>query len=177
MTTQHHDYDLIIIGGGPVGMALALALRSSGTTVLLLEARGLPSKTEDPRPLALSHGSRLILERVGVWGALPKVTPITTIHISNRGGFGRTILTAVESGVPALGYVLNHHDLFRAMHEALTKTYGKIGGMPDRKSGIGDIARIDYLTGAQVTKVETSTSASTGLGRVEFKHEGITKIH
>ena len=61
--THHYDYDLIIIGGGPVGMALALALRGSGTTVLLLEARGLPSKTEDPRPLALSHGSRLILQR------------------------------------------------------------------------------------------------------------------
>ena len=97
MTTQHYDYDLIIIGGGPVGMALALALRGSGTTVLLLEARGLPTKTEDPRPLALSHGSRLILQRLGVWEALPDATPITTIHISNRGGFGRAILTAAES--------------------------------------------------------------------------------
>ena len=81
MTTQHYDYDLIIIGGGPVGMALALALRGSGVSVLLLEARGLPEKTEDPRPLALSHGSRLILQRLGVWEALPEATPITTIHI------------------------------------------------------------------------------------------------
>ncbi len=72
MTTQHYDYDLIIIGGGPVGMALALALRGSGTTVLLLEARGLPTKTEDPRPLALSHGSRLILQRLGVWEAITR---------------------------------------------------------------------------------------------------------
>jgi 2-octaprenyl-6-methoxyphenol hydroxylase len=74
-------------------------------------------------------------------------------------------LTAAESGVPALGYVLNYHDLFRAMHEALTKTDGKT----DEKL---DTAGIEYLTGAQVTKVETST----GLGRVEFKREGITKI-
>ncbi|SEL31822.1 FAD-dependent monooxygenase [Nitrosovibrio tenuis] len=159
MNTQHYDYDLIIIGGGPVGMALALALRGSGTTVLLLEARGLPTKTEDPRPLALSHGSRLILQRLGVWDALPQATPITTIHISDRGGFGRTVLNAAEADVPALGYVLNHHDLFRSMYEALTA---------DRKTGIADI---DYVAGAQVTKLQTSA----GRGQIEFNHEGVTK--
>ncbi|SCX52126.1 FAD-dependent monooxygenase [Nitrosospira sp. Nsp1] len=153
MNTHHYDYDLIIIGGGPVGMALALALRGSGTSVLLLEARGMPAKTEDSRPLALSHGSRLILQRLGVWDKLPEVTPILTIHISNRGGFGRTVLTADETGVPALGYVVSHHDVFRAMHEALQN------------------CNVDYLAGAQVTRLETSA----GLGQVEFQHDGVTK--
>jgi len=138
-------------------MALALALRGTGTKVLLLEARGLPAKTEDPRPLALSHGSRLILQRLGVWEALPEATPIVTIHISTRGEFGRTILTAAEADVPALGYVLNHHDLFRGMHEGLQKTSAQ--------------AEFDYLTGAQVVKLETSTP----IGWVEFQHEGETK--
>jgi 2-octaprenyl-6-methoxyphenol hydroxylase len=152
-TSAPQDYDLIIVGGGPVGMALALALRGSGVSVLLLEARGLPGKTEDSRPLALSHGSRLILQRLGVWQGLPEVTPITTIHISNRGGFGRSILTAADMAVPALGYVLNHHDVFRSMHKAL------------RNSGT------TYLTGAQVVRVETHTEAAS----VEFQHEGQTK--
>lgn len=152
-TTLKHEYDLIIIGGGPVGMALALALRGGGVSVLLLEARGLPEKTEDARPLALSHGSRLILERLGVWKPLPDFTPITTIHISNRGGFGRTIMTADDMGVPALGYVINHHDVFRSMHKALKK------------------CDVDYLTGAQVTQLETGIES----GRIEFQHEGVTK--
>ena len=152
MTRDH--YDLIIIGGGPVGMALALALRGSGVAALLLEARGVPEKTEDMRPLALSHGSHLILQRLGVWQALPEVTPITTIHVSNRGGFGRTVLTAGDVGVPALGYVVNHHDVFRAMHEAL--------------QGCG----VDYLDGAQVTRLETSAEQ----GQVEFQHGGVTKL-
>jgi 2-octaprenyl-6-methoxyphenol hydroxylase len=156
MNVDHQDYDLIIIGGGPVGMALALALRGSGASVLLLEARGLPGKTEDPRPLALSHGSRLILQRLGVWKALPEVTPILTIHISNRGGLGRTVLTAAETGVPALGYVINHHDVFRAMYKAL------------KSCAAGEL---DYLTGAQVTRLETHA----GLGQVEFQHDGVTK--
>jgi 2-octaprenyl-6-methoxyphenol hydroxylase len=153
MSASHYDYDVIIIGGGPVGMALALALRDSGTSVLLLEARGLPEKTEDSRPLALSHGSRIILEYLDVWKALPDVTPITTIHISNRGGFGRTVLTADNMGVPALGYVMNHHDVFRCMHEAL------------QHSGA------DYLTGAQVTRLETSAR----IGQIEFQHAELTK--
>jgi 2-octaprenyl-6-methoxyphenol hydroxylase len=153
MNTPRYDYDLIIIGGGPVGMALALALRGSGTSVLLLEARGMPAKTEDSRPLALSHGSRLILQRLGVWDALPEVTPILTIHISSRGGFGRTVLTADDAGVPALGYVVSHHDVFRTMHEALQN------------------CNVDYLEGAQVTRLETPA----GLGQVEFQHGGITK--
>jgi len=153
MNTHHYDYDLIIVGGGPVGMALALALRGSGVSVLLLEARGLPEKTEDSRPLALSHGSRLILERLGVWKGLPEITPITTIHISNRGGFGRTVLTAPDIGVPALGYVMNHHDVFRSMHEAI------------KKSGV------DYQVGAQVTRLETSTE----MGQIEFQHNGVAK--
>ena len=154
MTGDHHsEYDLIIIGGGPVGMALALALRDSDMSVLLLEARGLPAKTEDSRPLALSHGSRLILQRLGVWKALHDITPITTIHISNRGGFGRAVLTAAEIGVPALGYVMNHHDVFRAMHEALQE------------------CDVDYLTGAQVTHLETGAAR----GQIEFQHDGVTK--
>lgn len=153
MNIHHYDYDLVIIGGGPVGMALALALRGSGTSVLLLEARGMPAKTEDSRPLALSHGSRLILQRLGVWDMLPEVTPIFTIHISSRGGFGRTVLTADETGVPALGYVVSHHDVFRAMYEALQK------------------CNVEYLAGAQVTRLETSA----GLGQVEFQHDGVAK--
>ncbi|MDP3282778.1 MAG: FAD-dependent monooxygenase, partial [Nitrosomonas sp.] len=135
MTTDH--YDIVIIGGGPVGMALALALRDIGVSNLLLEARGLPEKDEDPRPLALSHGSRLILHRLGVWSELTQNTPITTIHISNRGSFGQTVLTPDDAGVPALGYVVNYHDLFCSMHKKLT----------ERKS--------DYIAGAIVTQLDT----------------------
>ncbi len=152
-TQYQYDYDLIIIGGGPVGMALALALRNSRLSVLLLEARGLPEKAEDPRPLALSQGSRLVLQRLGVWKVLSDVTPIFTIHVSNQGGLGRTMMMAREIGVPALGYVVNYDEVFRAMHKALQK------------------CEMDYLTGAQVTHME----ASDGFGRVEFEHEGITK--
>ncbi len=145
-----HHYDIVIIGGGPVGMALTLALRDTGISSLLLEARGLPEKDEDPRPLALSHGSHLILHRLGVWNKLAKNTPITTIHISNRGSLGQTVLTSDDAGVPALGFVVNYHDLFCSMHQQLIE------------SGA------DYITGAIVTRFDTTES----LGNVYFNYQG-----
>src|SRR3990170_4396473 len=108
--------DILIVGGGPVGAALALALEDSGHTVVLAEAgktdsggaRSADSAAArgagDARAIALSYASRLILERLNAWSGLA-VTPIATIHISQRGGFGRALIRATDYDLPALGYV------------------------------------------------------------------------
>lgn len=99
--------DAVIIGGGPAGSALSIALQATGWRTVLLEARSTDSG--DARPLALSYGSRLILERLGVWNALAgAATPIRHIHVSQRGGFGRVGLEAGEAGLPELGYVIDY---------------------------------------------------------------------
>lgn len=113
--------DIVIVGGGPVGAALALALQPSGLDVLSLEARAPEAAAlvaADDRPLALSHGSRLILERLDVWSALSSATPITRIHVSQAGGFGRVLLDAHEDGLPAYGYVVPYGELLRALTQA-----------------------------------------------------------
>jgi 2-octaprenyl-6-methoxyphenol hydroxylase len=61
------------------------------------------------RPIALSHGSRLILERLRAWHSIPN-TPIETIHVSQQ-GFGRTVLRCTDYALPALGYVTAYSDL------------------------------------------------------------------
>ncbi len=109
---------VLIIGGGPAGMALALALYRGGVTSRIVDARPRGAAKDDTRILALSHGSRLALESLGIWHAIPN-TPITTIHVSHQGGLGRTIIRAAEENVPALGYVLAAGDLARALDEAL----------------------------------------------------------
>jgi 2-octaprenyl-6-methoxyphenol hydroxylase len=112
------DYDVLVVGGGPVGAALTLALRGTGLAVGLLEARD-PHAAADPRPIALSHGSRLILERLGVWERLAPATPILRIHVSQRGGFGRVELDARKARLPALGYVLDYGQLAVALARAV----------------------------------------------------------
>lgn len=111
--------DIAIIGGGPVGAALALALRDSNLRITLLEAQSLQGKQADPRALALAYGSRLLLARLGVWQDIRSVSPIKTIHISQKHSFGRTRLKADDLGVPDLGYVLPYPVLHGALQNAL----------------------------------------------------------
>jgi 2-octaprenyl-6-methoxyphenol hydroxylase len=115
------DYDVLIAGGGPVGAATALALRGAGLAVGLIDA-SRPQRL-DPRPIALSHGSRLILERLGLWQAL-RPTPIERIHVSQRGGFGRVELDARQAGLPALGYVVDYGELAGALTRSLEADAG-----------------------------------------------------
>ena len=95
--------DVAIVGGGPVGATVAALASGCGLSIGLFEARAAP--VPDARTLALSHASRSLLETAGAWPA-EATTPILSIHISQRGGPGRTLITASEHGIPALGYTL-----------------------------------------------------------------------
>ena len=112
------EFDVAIIGGGPVGAGLALALQNSKLNICVLEARPANTGSTDARALALSYGSRLLLSRLNVWDALNDVSEIHTIHISQQKSFGRALLKAAELNVPDLGYVLP----YPALQDALTNT-------------------------------------------------------
>lgn len=120
--------DLTIVGGGMVGACLALALQScarqAGWRIRLIEAQppgvGQVQPSYDARSTALSHGSRLLLERLGVWSQLaPSVEPIRQIHVSDRGHPGITRLYAQKEHVPALGYVVENARLGEVLLAAL----------------------------------------------------------
>jgi 2-octaprenyl-6-methoxyphenol hydroxylase len=116
-------------------MALGLALKLHGVGAEIFEARGRAAVRCDPRVLALSDGARQILDWLGVWSGLP-ATPIETIHISQRGGFGRTVLRASEMEVTALGWVLPASDLIAAL-DATLDTAGVVY-RENAKVGAGD---------------------------------------
>jgi 2-octaprenyl-6-methoxyphenol hydroxylase len=113
------QYDIAIIGGGPVGAALALALRGSRFSVCVLEARAADATSNDARALALSYGSRLLLERLGVWASMQDISAIRTIHVSQKQSFGRALLRADELNVADLGYVLPYPALHGALDDAM----------------------------------------------------------
>lgn len=117
------DYDIAIVGAGPVGLALAgwLAQRSAtqALKVVLIDAREPEAGHADPRALALSHGSRMLLDTLA-WPA--EATPIEHIHISQRGHFGRTVIDRDEHDLSALGYVVRYGALVTALARAVRGT-------------------------------------------------------
>jgi len=116
------DYvDVLVSGGGPVGMAAALLAARAGYRVALADARGDGAWRDDPRALALSEGSRHLLQRLGAWPAPGAATAISEVHVSQRGHFGRSLLTARDQELPALGYVVRYADVCRGLRSALDR--------------------------------------------------------
>ena len=159
--------EISVRGAGPVGCVLALLLRAAGKGVCLVERKALPGKAA-LRPIALSHASRLILERIGVWRAL-QPTPIGTIHISQQGSFGRTCLRAVDAGVPALGYVLEYGTFLEVLLTAVENSGIALDGEPGEarlvvhaegsSSGSGEVEEKNYRQEAIVALVTTRPAA------------------
>jgi len=116
-------HDVAIVGAGPVGATLALALARAGLDMIVLDARAEGTTPRGDRSLALSHGARLIFERLGVWTPLAAqpnaVTPITAIDISQARGFGNATLRAADVGLPALGYVASYVALQKVLDDAM----------------------------------------------------------
>ena len=146
---------VIIVGGGPVGTTLALTLQHKGIAVTMLEARAKGAAYQDQRALALSYGSREILEKLGVWNKLEsQATAINTIHISQRGSFGRSLLKAQDHDCLALGYVLSYGALTQALDEALA-----------------DFNGVNVIYEAEATHIEPSSENAS----VVFNHDSLSQ--
>ncbi|MBV8665345.1 MAG: FAD-dependent monooxygenase [Burkholderiaceae bacterium] len=122
MTADYNKYDIAICGAGPVGLTLALLLTKHGMAagrIALVDGKTVEQAAKDPRSIALSYGSRQILEAVGAWSLLTAAaaaaTAIEEIHVSRRGHFGRTLIDRREFDLPALGYVTRYGALVNAL--------------------------------------------------------------
>ena len=122
-------FNLAIVGGGLVGASLAMALQAGakerGWKIVLIE-QFAPGDTYQPsydaRSSALSFGARQIYERLGLWQAIARrAEPILQIQVSDRGRFGSARLSAMEEGVPALGYVVENAWLGQCLWQGLDK--------------------------------------------------------
>lgn len=109
---QEHAFDVVIVGGGMVGLTAALGFVKLGVSVAVVEAHTLSlsdvpeTPSFDSRSTALSYGSRQILEQLGVWSAMADVvSPISSVHVSQKGSMGLNRISAVEMNRPELGYV------------------------------------------------------------------------
>lgn len=123
-----NHYDIVIAGGGMIGTGLALALAPLKLRVAVVEAVPRTDNQQpsfDDRSTALSRSSQHMFEAMGLWQDIAKSsTPITSIHISDRGRFGFSHIDAEEQGVEALGYVVMNRTLGQVLHQALSEIDG-----------------------------------------------------
>ncbi|OGT68150.1 MAG: hypothetical protein A3I12_04730 [Gammaproteobacteria bacterium RIFCSPLOWO2_02_FULL_38_11] len=115
-----YSFDIVIVGRGFVGTALALLLRDLPLNIAILDRLPEFSNTSDFRSIVLSYGSYLILDRLGLGDFIKNhAVPIYTIQVSDAGHFGMTHVSSVEEGVPALAYVIEGGVLQRVLETSL----------------------------------------------------------
>jgi 2-octaprenyl-6-methoxyphenol hydroxylase len=120
--------DILIQGGGPVGLACAAwVLQKFPDAKLTLIDRN-PEKDDDlvnadGRGIALSHGSKLLLDTIQAW---PKESAqIHRVHVSQAGRFGRALMTREELNQDALGHIIRYRDIHMTLRQALRAIQAK----------------------------------------------------
>ncbi len=122
MLQQH----VVIVGGGMVGLSLALMLAKANIQVKLLEAISYPNYEDanlapyhssfDARNTALSRRSVQIYQELGLWDVLQQyATPILQVDITEQGSFGKARLIAEKEKVESFGQVIENAWLGRIL--------------------------------------------------------------
>ena len=118
--------EVIIVGGGMVGLSLALMLAKQNIAVKLLEAIKYPNYDDvnlapyhssfDARNSALSRRTVQIYQELGLWNALQEhATPILEVNITEQGSFGKARLKAEQEKVESFGQVIENAWLGRVL--------------------------------------------------------------
>ncbi|MBP2168162.1 2-octaprenyl-6-methoxyphenol hydroxylase [Erwinia toletana] len=122
---------IIIAGGGMTGATLALAisqLSQGRLPVTLIEATA-PGERDHPgydgRAIALAEGTCQQLAAINIWPFLQDcATPITHVHVSDRGHPGLVSLNAQDYAVSALGQVVELHEVGQRLFSMLQQAPG-----------------------------------------------------
>jgi 2-octaprenyl-6-methoxyphenol hydroxylase len=148
-------YDIVIAGGGMIGSSLALALEPLGLSIAIVEPVARTSMSQpsfDDRSTALSRSTQRMFEAMGLWREIvAAATPISSIHVSDKGRFGFSHIDAEEQGVEALGYVVINRVL---------------GGV--LQSALEDVAALEVLCPARIV----AANSGSGTVSVTIEHGG-----
>ncbi|MCA3455547.1 MAG: UbiH/UbiF/VisC/COQ6 family ubiquinone biosynthesis hydroxylase [Rhodobacter sp.] len=178
--------DILIVGGGLNGPALALALAQGGLRVTVIDARPAPDRAArgfDGRAYALAIASKRLLTVLGVWPRVANRTqPILQIKASDGlagAGAAPFFLTfdAAEIEEGPMGFLLEDRFLYSALHSAMSDTPGIT-----LLSGESVVAQEVTATGAAVTLASGRTltghllAGCDGRGSGTAERAGIRRI-
>ena len=116
------NFDVVIQGGGPVGLACAAwcLQKFPEANIALLDRNSVDDAdlvNADSRGVALSHGSKLLLDTINAWPT--ECADIHRVHVSQAGRFGRALMTREELGQKALGHIIRYRDIHLTLRKAL----------------------------------------------------------
>jgi ubiquinone biosynthesis hydroxylase, ubiH/ubiF/visC/COQ6 family len=140
--------DILVVGAGPAGLSFAAELAGSGLKITLIEKSPLEILQNPPydgREIALTHLSREIMQRLGMWDLIPKdeIYPLRDAKVLNgQSGYQLHFPQPTQArGEPAdcLGYLISNHNIRKAAYEVVSK-----------------LENVTILTGTGVKEVKTS---------------------
>lgn len=139
MTARH---DVVVVGAGMVGAALAAALGEAGLAVAVVEAGAAPPAKGpgfDNRVSALSRASENLLRRLGAWPAIEAggIAPYAAMEVTDSATGARIRFDAADIGEPSLGCIVENRTVVAALEERLDALDGVTWLRPRRVLGLG----------------------------------------
>ncbi|MBD2213138.1 FAD-dependent hydroxylase [Nostoc linckia FACHB-104] len=133
-----YDYDLVIVGGGITGLTLASALKDSGLSILLVEAKVASASVAKGQAYAIHMLSALIYQGIGIWDKmLPQIAKYQRVRLSDADFSEVVEFETADLGTPELGYVAEHQALLYPLQEF-----------------VRDCANVTYICPAEVLRTE-----------------------
>ena len=159
--TSTTDYDLIIIGGGMVGLSLAIDSARAGLTIALVE-QGIPEPLTPvagvyaPRVSAISRQSQRFLSRLGAWQRLPQARACAyrQMRVWDGQGQGRIDFDADDVQTEELGHIVENHWLINALWQQAEQLPGinlLAGRTLDLWHSLEDHVQVNLSDGQQLT--------------------------
>lgn len=147
---------VVIVGGGPIGLACALLFAQREIRCCVLEARSLEQARNDPRLLALSNGTWQVLEPL-LHAQTLRRAPIREVFVSSAGEFGGAHLSSRDFGGAELGATARYGDLLAAL-DAAAREDGRIELLRPQRVG-----RLSQSPAAVTVELDSGTQRTAPL--------------
>ncbi len=155
------EYDLVIVGGGIVGVTLAVALKDVGLKICLVETQSRQKATEKKQAYALSILSSKIFTGMGVWQHIfPHIGKFKHIRLSDDFSPQVVKFNRQELDTDYLGYVGEHRYILSALQQA-TDSSTNITWLEN--ATVTEVNRESQFTTVKIKQFETEISLSTKL--------------
>ena len=185
-TAMVERYDIVIIGGGLTGAALALALRESAWRVAVVEPRPPASPAEgwDARIFAFSPGNVAWLRQIGGWTEAMRAQPVHAMRIAGDAG-GRLNFDALDAGLSELAFIAENGRLQYALWQGLAEA-GNVDLIQAQAEAVawshqrhellltdGRRLQAELLVGADGAHSWLRSQAGIGLAVEDYHHVGV----